>query len=137
MDTGDYDPFTSSREGVIEDDKKFALLLEYLQKGALPTVIDDWDKLRLKHGEEGDEENIRKSKKQRKARDLYSAAKEEFEPEDDAPKKDQVESWLNALRDDAEYNLSAYIDCFLSENLIRQYIRTYNPEISTEAGKRN
>ena len=30
---------------------------------------------------------------------------------------------LNDLRADAEYNISAYVDCFLSENLLRKFIK--------------
>lgn len=127
MDTGTkVDPFTSSREGVVEDDGNFVALLDYLKREALPAIFDRWDELRLGRGEEGDEENPRKTRKQRRARDLYAAAKEEYEPADDSENKDEVDGWLNDLRADAEYNLTSYVDCFLSENLLRQYIRTYN-----------
>lgn len=122
MDRPGTDPFTSSREGVVENDKDFQELLEYLKKHALPHIFDAWDKHRLRRGEEGDEDNERKSKKQRKARDLYSAASEEYEPDEGAENQDQVEKWLNKLRNDAEFNLSSYADCFLSENLVREYI---------------
>ncbi len=122
MDVLGKDPFTSSREGIVEDDENFQSLLDYLKREALPAIFDSWDKLRLDRGEEGDQENTRKTKKERKARDLYSATKEEYEPDDDSPQRDQVEEWLNALRDDAEFNLSSYADCFLSENLVRKYI---------------
>lgn len=130
MDTGTKaDPFTSSREGVVEGDKNFTALLEYLKRDALPTIFDQWDELRLGRGEEGDEENPRKTKKQRRAQDLYAAAKEEYRPADDSETKDEVDGWLDKLRVDAEYNLTSYIDCFLSENLLREYIRTYNVQI--------
>ena len=36
--------------------------------------------------------------------------------------KDLVDDWLTALRDDAAFNLSSYVDCFLSENLLRKYL---------------
>lgn len=132
MDTGTkIDPFTSSREGVVEDDTNFMSLLDYLKREALPAIFDQWDDLRLGRGEGGDEDNPRKTKKQRRARDLYTAAKEEYEPEEDSENKDEVENWLNDLRSDAEYNLTSYVDCFLSENLLRQYIRTYKISLST------
>jgi len=123
MDGIGVDPFTSSREGVIEDDKNFQRLLEYLKKDALPRIFDEWDEFRLGRGEEGDEDNKRKSKKARKARDLYSATREDYEAGEDAGERDRVEKWLDRLRDDAEFNLSSYADCFLSENLVREYIR--------------
>lgn len=122
MDGPGKDPFTSSREGIVEDDQDYQSLLDYLKRTALPNIFDQWDGLRLGRGEEGDEENKRKSRKARKARDLYSAAREEYEPADDAPAKDQVEEWLSELRDDAEFNISSYVDCFLSENLVRNYL---------------
>ncbi|GAB1266177.1 ATP-binding protein [Aurantivibrio infirmus] len=122
MDSKGKDPFTSSREGIVEDDENFQSLLDYLKREALPAIFDSWDKLRLNRGDEGDVENKRKTKKERKARDLYSATKEEFKPDKDSPNKDQVDEWLNLLRDDAEFNLSSYADCFLSENLVRKYI---------------
>ncbi|TGG92821.1 DNA mismatch repair protein [Natronospirillum operosum] len=122
MDSEGKDPFTSSREGVVEDDANFQALLDYLKRDALLRIFDDWDKYRLRRGEEGDVENERKTKKQRKARDLYTATQDEYRPEKDAPAKDQVDAWLDELRDDAEFNVSAYVDCFLSENLVRKYL---------------
>ena len=126
------DPFTSSREGVVEDDPNFAALLDYLKREALPVIFDGWDELRLGRGEEGDEENPRKSRKQRRARDLYRAAREEYEPSDDSETKDDVDGWLDALRGDAEYNI-LYVDCFLSENLLREYIRSYKLNLDKAA----
>lgn len=122
MDVAGKDPFTSSREGVVEDDENFQSLLDYLKREAIPKILDEWDKLRLDRGDEGDVENNRKSKKERKARDLYSATKEEYRADKDSPQRDKVDEWLNSLRDDAEFNLSSYADCFLSENLVRKYI---------------
>ena len=124
MDVLGKDPFTSSREGIVEGDENFQSLLDYLKRDALPKIFDSWDELRLERGEEGDQENKRKTKKERNARDLYSATKEEYKPDADSPQRDQVEEWLNALRDDAEFNLASYSDCFLSENLIRKYIES-------------
>lgn len=139
MDTVGKDPFTSSREGIVEDDVNFQSLLDYIKRHALPQIFDEWDKYRLNRGEEGDQENIRKSKKERKARDLYSAAQEEYKPDKDAPANDQVEKWLTDLRDDAEFNVSAYVDCFLAENLVRKYITskgiTIQENVKKEADK--
>ena len=122
MDTGGSDPFTSSREGVVQNDDNFRALLECLKSEVLPTILDKWDELRLGRDQPGDEENPRKSKKARKAQELYSAAREDYEPAKDADEKDQVQEWLTDLSEDAEFNLSAYVDCFLSENLVRKYI---------------
>ena len=133
MDRPGKDPFTSSREGIVEDDENFQLLLDYLKVTALPQIMDEWDELRLGRGKDGDEENKRKSKKERNARGLYSATKEEYEPDDEAQAKDEVDNWLNALRDDAEFNLSAYVDCFISENLVRKYIKEHKIKLTTKA----
>ena len=137
MDGGETDPFTSSRESIVEDDKNFQSLLDCLKNQVLPQVLDKWDELRLGRGKEGDEENARKSKKERKARDLYSAAKEEYRLDRDAPQRDRVEQWLNGLRDDAEFNLAAYADCFLSENLLRKFILEHKIQIVPKSGASN
>jgi len=123
MDGSGSDPFTSSREGIVEDDENFQSLLDYLKKTVLPHILDEWDKLRLERGKDGDDDNTgRASKKQRRAKSLYQAAKGDFEGEDGSPNKDQVDEWLDELAPDAEFNIAAYIDCFLSENLVRKYI---------------
>jgi len=122
MDKKGSNPFTSSREGIVEGDKNFAELLKYLKGTALPKIFDTWDRLRLKRGEEGDDENSRKSKNQRKARDLYTLASLEYSPDDSSSRRDVVDGWLDELRDDAEFNITSYVDCFLSENLARRFI---------------
>ena len=133
MDQGETDPFTSSREGVLEDDANMKSLLDFLRRDAIPQILEKWDELRLSRGMEGDDENLRKSKKERKARDLYSAVREEYAPDADSPRKDIVDGWLDGLRDDAEFNLSAYADCFLSENLVRKYISEHSIPLTKPA----
>lgn len=133
MDSGDGDPFTSSREGVVEDDANFQALLDYLKREVLPEILDKWDELRLGRGKEGDDENPRKSKKERRATELFSIVKDEYETDADAPGKDEVDQWLNELRADAEYNLTAYVDCFLSENLLRKFIVKHGVELDAGA----
>jgi hypothetical protein len=133
MDSGDGDPFTSSREGIVDDDQNFKALLEYLEAEVLPKVLDEWDELRLGRGQEGDDENDRKSKRERKARDLYSAVSEEYKLDENAPGREQVGSWIEGLRGDAEFNVSSYIDCFLSENLLRKFIKEEGLELTDPA----
>ena len=53
---------------------------------------------------------------------MHNAAREEYEPEDESSNKDEVDKWLDSLLGDAEFNLTSYADCFLSENLVRKYI---------------
>lgn len=87
----------------------------------------------LRRGKEGNEENPRKSKRQRKARDLYNATRSEYEPDTGAQTKDDVDKWLDELVPDAEFNLSSYAECFLSENLIRRYLHEYNVDLHKSA----
>lgn len=105
------DPFTSSREGVVEDDERFRSLMHYLKQELLSQVIDDWDKFRLEVKEEGDDENKRKSKRERKAQALVTEATNDYKPDDDAPARDDVDKWLKEITPDAEFNTSAYVDC--------------------------
>lgn len=133
---GDGDaPFTSSREGIIETDPNFSNLIDYLKKEAIPKIIDQWDEFRLARGKDGDDENPRKSKRQRKAASFVAAAEEEFALADDASKqdKDVVDKWLSEMRPDAEFNVSAYVDCFLSENLVRKYMRVAKVSLTKPA----
>lgn len=140
LDRADADPFTSSREGIVDDDELFQALLDYIKRELLPKIFDDWDRLRLKHRQEGDDENKRKSKKERKAASFVEAAEDEYrgigddEPGDGSESpasemSDKVEGWLSDLHADAAFNVSAYMDCFLSENLLRSYIRDKKPDL--------
>jgi len=137
LDSRGRDPFTSSREGIVEDDERFQALLDYLKRTAIPAIFDKWDDLRVKRGQEGDEDNPRKTKKERKARDLYAAAREDYENKDEL--NDEVSGWLTELLDDGEFNITSYVDCFLSENLVRKFIDSAQidpaPKIASEANK--
>jgi len=112
MDKKGNDPFTSSREGIVEGDEDFAKLLKYLKGRALPKIFNKWDELRLNRGRRGRRRNPRKSKKQRKARDLYSIARDEYSPDSSSSRKDVVDEWLDELRDDAEFNIGSYVIAF-------------------------
>lgn len=136
MDRADVDPFTSSREGIVEDDAAFVELLAYLKKDLIPRILDEWDDLRLSREEEGDDENtMRLTKKRRKAKALISEAEKEFELPKGAPLCDEVGKWLEKLRPDAEFNITAYIDCFLSENLVRAFIDNQSVIMTAPAQK--
>lgn len=123
LDRENADPFTSSREGIVEDDEEFQKLLNYVQKVLLPKVFDDWDDFRGKIGKEGDDENPRRTKKERKAAALVSAAEEEFTEDIPHAQKNVVDGWISSIRSDANFNVTAYIDCFLTENLVRTFLR--------------
>lgn len=133
MDRDGIDPFTSSREGVLENDEAFKKLLEYLKRRLIPQVLDEWDAMRLTLNEEGDDENKRSTKKERKAKAFVNEAEKEFSPKTGEPHKKQVDQWLANLRSDAEYNISAYVDCFLTENLLRKFIQNQSIEMTPPA----
>lgn len=135
LDREGVDPFTSSREGVVEDDEKFRSLMDYLKRELLPKIIDDWDRLRLQVRDEGDDENARKTKRERKAQALVTEAANDYKPDKDAPAKDDVERWLKEIAPDAEFNTSAYVDCFLSENLVRKFISAKSLQVTPNVQK--
>lgn len=127
------DRFTSSREGVVPDDPKFKSLLEELER-ILKIIINDWDIWRTEINQDGDSENTRMTKKQRKSKELFNAVVEDFKPsKDNSKSRKKVDGWINAIRDDAEFNLSSYSECFVSENLLRRYISEKSILLSKEA----
>ena len=126
------DRFTSSREGIVADDPKYEAFLENFRKKVL-TIINDWDKFRIKHRKEGDPDNPRLSKKQRASRGLYGAVSQEFGLSMKSANKDKVSGWVDELTDDAAFNFESYADCFVSENLVRRYIKQKRIPLSKEA----
>lgn len=131
---GEIDRFTSSREGIVADDPKFKELLEGLKR-ILTEVIEDWDKWRVKHKKDGDPENTRIPKKERKSRELFTAVSSEFSLPKKSPNKEKVEAWVDELADDAQFNISSYTECFISENLVRKFIEEKTIALSPEAIK--
>lgn len=118
----EIDRFTSSREGVVPDDPKFKMLLDELDK-VLKIIINDWDIWRTEINQDGDSENSRMTKKQRKSKELFNAVVEDFKPsKDNSKSRKKVDSWIKDISEDAEFNLSSYGECFVSENLLRKYI---------------
>lgn len=122
LDTGDSkDIFTSSREGVISDDPLFKGFLAEVEK-LFKQIIDDWDKLRRKQGDDGDPDNPIITRKARKAQELYNSTLEDFAGEKPfAQKGGQVEKWVQQLSEEAQFNIPSYTECFISENLLRKY----------------
>jgi hypothetical protein len=126
------DRFTSSREGVVADDPKYKRFLKSFRNTILK-IVEDWDKWRIKHREEGDSDNERLSKKQRASRGLYGAVSNEYGLSKGSMNRGEVAGWVDALADDAAFNFEAYADCFISENLVRRYIRENKLPLSKEA----
>lgn len=129
---GEVDRFTSSRDGVVADDPMFVELLEHLTK-ILSQIINKWDEWRIKIREDGDPENPRITKKERKARELFNAASEDYSLPRESTKKKKVDHWVDELGNDAQFNFTSYAECFISENLIRRYIQDQSISLSREA----
>ena len=132
LDKGD-DRFTSSREGVVADDPEYKKFLDALRKKVILKIIDDWDKWRIAHRKDGDIENDRIAPRDRKSMELYNAVSEDYSIAKKSKHKKKVDSWVNNLADDARYNFSSYAECFVSENLIRNYISEKKIPLSDEA----
>lgn len=132
---GEKDSFTSSREGIVADDPNFKNLLNILKKEIIPIVIEDWDEWRLKHNQDGDPDNPRMNKKQRKSKELYAAVTESYTFDKGSKNKVLVDRWVKELSDDAQYNFGSYAECFISENLIRKYIEEKKLTLSKEANE--
>jgi hypothetical protein len=64
---------------------------------------------------------------------LYSVLREDFQSEEGAAEKDEVDQWLDELRPDAEFNLASYGDCYLAENLLRKFIHEKGVKLTPEA----
>jgi hypothetical protein len=126
------DRFTSSREGIVADDPKYKEFLTKFRKTILG-IVEDWDKWRIKHREEGDPDNERLSKRERASRGLYGAVSKEYDLSKGSKSRGKVGGWANELSDDAAFNFDSYADCFISENLVRKYIKEKKLPLSKEA----
>lgn len=115
-DGGRIDRFTSSREGVIGDDP---LVTEYLDllKPIIKEIEKQWSELRRKHREDDDPEDNSISQKRRKSEQLINLLTKEY----DSIAAKKVKGWLDTIRNEAYFNLGAYGDCFIVENLLRQF----------------
>lgn len=128
------DKFTSSREGIVIDDSSFQKHLETIKKEIISKVASDWDKWRLKHKKPGDPENKRVSKRNRKSRDLFNEVSKDY-TKNRKKGKHAVDRWVDSLESDAEYNFSSYAECFISENLLRKFLKHKNITLPKEANK--
>jgi len=126
------DRFTSSREGIVADDPKFKKFLEQFRKLILE-VVEDWDKWRIKHREEGDPENPRITLTERASLGLYGAVSKEYDLPKGSKNKAKVDNWFDELSEDAAFNFGSYAECFISENLVRKYIKENKLPLTQEA----
>ncbi len=126
---GDKDRFTSSREGVISDDPLFKSFLEELNS-LISSVMADWDVWRRELNQDGDPDDTRITRKERKSRELFNTVVDEFIPPKTSENRSLVDDWVKALSDDAQFNLASYAECFVSENILRKYIKHKSIDIS-------
>jgi hypothetical protein len=106
--------------------------LEKFRKTIL-RVVEDWDKWRIKHREEGDPDNERLSKKERASLGLFGAVSKEYDLSKSSANKGKVAGWVDGLSEDAAFNFESYADCFVSENVVRRYIKDKKMPLSPEA----
>jgi hypothetical protein len=135
LDDQERDRFTSNREGVVSDDPKYQAFLTRLKDSVLNKVLEEWDMLRIKYRKTGDVENPRISPKERSSRDLFNVVSDEYTPQIGTKNKGKIDSWVDGLAEDAQFNFSSYAECFISENLIRKYIQENKIQLSPEAKK--
>jgi hypothetical protein len=128
LDSGE-DRFTSSREGVLSDDPLFKLFLDEL-KSLVASIMADWDIWRDLINQDGDPDNTRKTRKERKSKELFNTVVDEFVPPKDSANRSLVDEWVRSLSEDAQFNLTSYAECFVSENLLRKFIKHKNISLS-------
>jgi hypothetical protein len=126
------DRFTSSREGIIADDPKYSHFLVKFRAKILK-IVEDWDEWRIKHREEGDPDNERLTKKERASHGLYGAVSKEYGLAKRKKNRGKVGGWVDELADDAAFNFESYAECFISENLVRKFIKEKKLVLSKEA----
>lgn len=141
LDTGDFDPFTSNRESIIEDNELFTTLLDFLDVYIRKTLVEQWDRWRLDHRQEGDDEGKSESKKTRAYRRAIREQKKEFFPKDPTtPENPLFEDLLKRAEEGLEESLDDYSRIFLFENLMRLICVEFDYELSrkiTEDSKRH
>ncbi|MFA5051352.1 MAG: ATP-binding protein [Patescibacteria group bacterium] len=129
LDGDKIDRFATSRESIIPGDLKYGELLKIFKEKILEKISDEWDKFRLSRDEDGDDENIRKTIKERRASSLYNLSAKDYIEEGNV----EIKKWIKEQQPDAEFNIPAYVDCFLSENLIRKYIKEKQVPLTSPA----
>lgn len=136
LDAGNgKDIFTSSREGIISDDPMFKEILDDFGV-VFKQIIEEWDVLRRKYGNDGDPDNKTITPKARKAQELFNTTLKDMESGGKFVKKGSVvEEWAKKLSEEAQFNVPSYTECFIAENLLRQYIDYAQEPLSPEATK--
>lgn len=128
----EVDRFATGREGIIAEDQKYREFLNELRKRII-SIVGEWDKWRHELKKTGDPESERITPRERASTELYNAVVAEYEPPEDSPERIKVDHWVEELKADALFNFESYADCFISENLTRNYIREKGIPPDTQA----
>lgn len=137
LDDGENpEPFTSSREAVLDDNEFFIRLLDYLHETTTKTVFDQWDEWRLADKQDGDDEFTERRSEASRASDRAVRAKKE-ELLNSLPS--QPSTQFNKLVDKADAGISQaaedYSALYLLENLLREVIKTYEMPLNADGKK--
>lgn len=134
LDTGTgKEVFTTSRESVIDNDPDYREFLDEISR-LLSQIIQEWDEFRRELRQDGDPDNESISKTERKSQELLNATFEEMEERNlysgrSFKKNGIVDNWVSELSKESRFNIPLYTECFISENLLRNYIQFKNLEI--------
>lgn len=135
LDTGDgKEVFTTSRESVIDDDPDYREFLDEISR-IFGYIIEDWDKFRRELRQDGDPDNESISKTERKSQELFTSSINDMENLEKSKAKISemggiVEEWIKELHDESKYNIPSYTECYIAENLLRNYIKHKSLKIS-------
>lgn len=132
MGTG-KEVFTTSRESVIDNDPDYREFLDEISR-LLGQIIQEWDEFRIELRQDGDPDNKSISKTERKSQELLNASFREMEENNlndfrKFKKNGIVDKWVSELSKESRFNIPLYTECFISENLLRNYIQFKNLEI--------
>ncbi|MCU1363704.1 MAG: mismatch repair protein, partial [Acidimicrobiaceae bacterium] len=135
LDDGE-DRFTSSRESVIANDPLFEQLLKIVQEDIMRVILVDWDKWRRKHNKDGDPEDSSITLKERKSGELFNAVADEYKsPVAEDGTTHKVDQWVQDLGEDARFSFTSYAECYVGENLLRQYIEDQSVALTDPANR--
>ena len=128
---GNEDVFTSSREWIIESNHLYQSLLEELKDILNQHILSERDQWRRELDQDWDEEDTRVSKRERKSRSLFNEIASEYKTTKsghitESDTQIPLEARIHQLSLEAGFNVPSYIECFLSENLLRKYIKFKN-----------
>jgi len=105
---------------VLADDPMYKEFLSELRKVVL-SIMDQWDVLREKYNEDGDPDNTTRETSQfKKAKSLYREVAKEYSGTTD--RGNNNDKFIRDLTNDAAFNSNSYVQCFISENLLRRKI---------------